>query len=271
VQALFSLADRVALITGGAGLLGREHASAIHAAGGIPVLADLDAARAHGAAARIGSRAQGLEMDVTQPESIAAGVDSLCREHGRIDILINNAAHNPIVDPDPDAPARGRLEDTDLHTWNRDLAVGLTGAMLCSRIVGAQMRADGRGGVVINIASDLALIGPDQRLYARPGRSADEQSKKPVSYSVVKSGLLGLTRYLATYWADAGIRVNALCFGGVRTDQPPEFLERIARVVPMGRMACVDEYRGAIVFLCSDASSYMTGSVLTIDGGRTCW
>jgi NAD(P)-dependent dehydrogenase (short-subunit alcohol dehydrogenase family) len=142
--------------------------------------------------------------------------------------------------------------------------------MLCSRYFGEHM-ASQKHGVILNIASDLAIIGPDQRLYEQPGLSAEKQPKKPVSYSAVKSGLLGLTRYYATYWADSGVRVNAICPGGVENGQPPEFLNRIAKLIPMKRMARVDEYQGAIVFLCSDASSYMTGQSLIVDGGRTAW
>jgi NAD(P)-dependent dehydrogenase (short-subunit alcohol dehydrogenase family) len=126
-------------------------------------------------------------------------------------------------------------------------------------------------GVIIHVASDLALIGPDQRLYRQPGLPEHLQPVKPVTYSVVKSALLGLTRYLATYWADQGVRVNSISPGGVYNGQPEEFLARLSLLVPMGRMAGVDEYRGAILFLCSDASSYMTGANLVVDGGRTCW
>jgi NAD(P)-dependent dehydrogenase (short-subunit alcohol dehydrogenase family) len=127
------------------------------------------------------------------------------------------------------------------------------------------------GGVIVNIASDLALIAPDQRIYQVDGAPPEEQPVKPVTYSVVKGGLVMLTKYLATYWADSGLRVNALSPGGVYAGQPDDFVQRLTQLIPMGRMARRDEYRSAVAFLCSSASSYMTGANLVVDGGRTCW
>lgn len=267
---LFKLDGRVAVITGGAGLLGVQHAIAIHDFSGIPVLADIDPQAAHAAAKRVGVRAVGVELDVTDLGSIEALRDLLLGRFKRIHILINNAARNPKVEPNRGGAALGRFEDFDVDSWNLDVAVGLTGAMLCSCVFGSHM-AEAGGGVILNIASDLALIGPDQRLYERPGLLPHQQPKKPVSYSVVKSGLIGLTRYLATYWADRGVRANALCPGGVENNPPAEFLQRIRKLIPMGRMARVNEYQGAIAFLCSDASSYMNGAIVSMDGGRTAW
>ena len=157
-----------------------------------------------------------------------------------------------------------------MAAWNGDIAVGLTGAYLCARVFGGEMARAGRGAI-LNIASDMAVIAPDQRLYREPGRADDQQPVKPVTYSVVKAGLLGLTRYLSTYWADQGVRCNALSPGGIYDGQPDDFVQRLANLIPMGRMADADEYNGAVVFLLSDASRYMTGQNLVIDGGRTAW
>ena len=270
----FDLSGRVAVITGGAGLLGVKHAEAIIELGGIPILVDLaaDAARARAAelAGRSGRKALGVGCDITSEDALSQLREHLMGELGRVDILINNAANNPKVEDGLSAQRFSRLETFPLEAWNNDIAVGLTGAFLCSRIFGTAMSTNGNG-VILNIASDLALIAPDQRLYrVDDGRPDAEQPMKPVTYSVVKAGLIGLTRYLATYWPGR-VRANALAPGGVYADQPDAFLARIANAVPMGRMAHQDEYKGAIAFLVSDASAYMNGAVLSVDGGRTAW
>jgi NAD(P)-dependent dehydrogenase (short-subunit alcohol dehydrogenase family) len=164
-----------------------------------------------------------------------------------------------------------RFEAFPVPQWQMEIAVGLTGAMLCSQIFGGAMAKRGNG-VILNIASDLGVIAPDQRLYRQPNIARDEeQPVKPVTYSVIKHGLIGLTKYLATYWADQGVRVNAISPGGVFNNQDPAFVERLTRLIPMGRMARVDEYWAAVQFLCSDASSYMTGQNIVMDGGRSVW
>lgn len=268
----FELSGRVVLITGGAGLLGVEHASAIAEAGGIPVVADIRGGEAEQVARaineRYGAQASALELDVASRPACEAALARILASHGRLDGLVNNAALNPKVEGA--GLSATRFENYSLDSWQRELSVGLTGAFLCSQVFGAYMAAHG-GGVIVNIASDLGLIAPDQRIYRRPGLAPSEQPVKPVTYSVVKGGLVTLTKYLATYWADAGVRVNALVPGGVYAGQPNDFVERLTNLIPMGRMAQKDEYRAALVFLCSDASSYMTGANLVIDGGRTCW
>jgi NAD(P)-dependent dehydrogenase (short-subunit alcohol dehydrogenase family) len=270
---LFDLTGRVAVITGGAGLLGEQHARAIASAGGIPVLVDVSGQAAADKAEHIsteyGVPSWGCRVDITRHGELQDFLARLLDRFGRLDILINNAANNPKVE-DSGEVNFSRFEHFPLAQWEADLMVGLTGAFLCSQVLGSEMARRG-GGVIVNVASDLALIAPDQRLYRQSALPAHLQPVKPVSYSVVKSGLLGLTRYLATYWSDQGVRANALCPGGVYNDQPQDFVVRLSQLVPLGRMAHVDEYRGAILFLCSDASSYMTGAILAIDGGRTCW
>jgi NAD(P)-dependent dehydrogenase (short-subunit alcohol dehydrogenase family) len=268
----FDLSGRVILITGGSGLLGVEHAEAIAEAGGTPVIADLRASAAEDIARRIqaehGVPASAVELDVTSSSACQAALATVLERYGRVDGLVNNAAHNPKVEGK--GLAASRFENFSLEDWSRDLAVGLTGAFLVSQVFGAHMAAHG-GGVIVNIASDLGLIAPDQRIYRRPGLPESEQPVKPVTYSVVKGGLLMFTKYLATYWAAGNVRVNALVPGGVYAGQPDDFVERLTNLIPLGRMAKREEYRAALVFLCSDASSYMTGSNLIIDGGRTCW
>jgi NAD(P)-dependent dehydrogenase (short-subunit alcohol dehydrogenase family) len=270
---LFDLTGRVVVITGGAGLLGQRHGEAIAGAGGIPVLADIRTDGLEvgqpGFMQRYGADATAVTVDITELESVEHLLEGVLGRYGRVDVLINNAANNPSVTASQDGEFT-RVESMTLEQWHADLAVGLTGAFLCSRVIGGEMARRGKG-VIVNVASDLALIGPDQRLYRQPGLQDDRQPVKPITYSVVKSGLIGLTRYLATYWATAGVRVNAISPGGVFTNQPDEFVRRLSDLVPLGRMARVDEYGGAMLFLCSDASSYMTGANLVIDGGRTAW
>jgi NAD(P)-dependent dehydrogenase (short-subunit alcohol dehydrogenase family) len=270
---VFDLTGRVAVITGGAGLLGRKHAEAIAAHGSIPVLVDLAVAEPERKAQHLsevcGVDAMGCVTDITSLEQVQRLMDAVLAKYGRVDILINNAANNPRMESSS-AITWSRLENFPMEVWEADLAVGLTGAFVCSRVFGSEM-ARRKQGVIVNIASDLAVIAPDQRLYRREGLPEDQQPVKPVTYSVVKTGLIGLTRYLATYWAQSGIRVNAISPGGIYNSQPDDFVARLSNLVPLGRMAYADEYQGAIVFLCSDASSYMNGANLIIDGGRSCW
>ncbi|MCE9582264.1 MAG: SDR family oxidoreductase [Planctomycetes bacterium] len=270
---LFGLKGQVVVITGGAGFLGVMHAEAVLEAGGTAVVADVDVQRARKVAKSLSSQgaALGVQLDVTRPESVKSALKKVLARYGRVDVLINNAARNPKMEATADSVAEwSRLENFPLEAWTMDLAVGLTGAFLCSQVFGGHMASQGRG-VILNISSDLGLIAPDQRIYREPGVPEEKQKAKPVSYPVTKGGLLALTRYLATYWADKGVRVNSLSPGGVENGQPPEFVSRLTNLIPLGRMARPGEYKGAVVFLCSDASSYMTGANLVIDGGRTCW
>lgn len=275
VSESFRLDGRVVIITGGAGLLGVKHGEAVAEMGGIPVLLDLHGERAQAAAQQInatcGGQALGLGVDITHVDQIETALAQTLTQFGRVDALINNAANNPKMEQDKNSAGHwSRLEQFPLEAWNADLAVGLTGAFLCSRVIGPHLAHQGHG-VILNIASDLAVIAPDQRIYRQPGLDDDQQPVKPVTYSVVKAGLVGLTRYLATYWADQGVRVNALSPGGVYAGQDDAFVQRLTHLIPLGRMAHQDEYKAAVIFLISDASSYMTGTNISIDGGRTTW
>ena len=273
VKERFDLTGRVAFITGGGGLLGPMHAEAIAELGGIPVLADIDHDRARAAASRIskslGVRAVAEKVDITDAADIEKVVRRVEKEIGPIGILINNAANDPKVGAGGiENPTR--VEKFPIAIWDADLAVGLTGTFLCCQMIGSAM-AKRRSGVILNISSDLGIVAPDQRLYERPGTSREMQPVKPITYSVVKHGVIGITKYLATYWATEGVRVNALAPGGVLAGQSAEFLENVSSRIPLGRLAARDEYKGAVAFLCSDASSYVTGAVLVADGGRTVW
>jgi NAD(P)-dependent dehydrogenase (short-subunit alcohol dehydrogenase family) len=272
VISLFDLTGRVAVVTGGAGLLGYQHGVILASAGAHVVLLDLFTAnpqlRAEQLTAAHGPHCLGLSVDITNEASLLEARDAIVAKFGRIDILINNAANNPKVEDHEPGKPWSRLENFPLQTWNTDIAVGLTGAFLCSRIFGQEM-VKRNTGVILNVASDLGVIAPDQRLYRKEGVPEDRQPVKPVTYSVVKTALIGLTRYLSTYWTANNIRVNAISPGGVFADQPEEFTTRLHQLIPMGRMANKDEYQGAILFLCSDASSYMTGQNLIVDGGRS--
>ena len=215
VHEAFDLTGRVAVITGGAGLLGRKHAEAVAEMGGIPVLWDLDGLRAitvgDEVAASYGVRSLGVSCNITLLDSVSDALSATIETFGGVDILINNAANNPKVESTDRSSNWSRLERFPLDRWHADIAVGLTGAFLCSRAIGTEMAGRGKG-VILNIASDLAFFAPDQRIYRKEGTSDDQQHVKPVTYSVVKAGLLGLSRHLATYWR--GVRVNSIWPGG---------------------------------------------------------
>ncbi len=266
-MSLFDLAGKVAVVTGGIGLLGRQHCIALAEAGATVVCADLDGDTAIRFSSTLPS-ATGVALDVTRKDSLVAARDLILREHGRIDILVNNAALNDTVEGPSLAASESRFEVYPLDRWLAGLEVNVTGVFLTSQVLGSVMAERG-GGSIINIASTYALVGPDQRLYRAPD-GAQLLHKSPV-YPTSKGAVLSFTRYLAAYWGEKGVRVNALSPGGVENGQDGWFVERYADRTPIGRMASPTDYRGALVFLASDASAYMTGSNLVVDGGWTAW
>ncbi|QWD62356.1 SDR family oxidoreductase [Polynucleobacter sp. MWH-UH25E] len=272
----FNLNGKTALITGSAGLLGAEHAAALLEVGARVILTDVNRENLEETTQLLFkkfSRKQIITkvMDVTSPEAIISVAKNLWGDGLRIDILINNAAIDPKVKESIALLETSRLENFSLEQWNLEIAVGLNGAFLCSKIFGSAMAEDGRGGVILNIASDLSVFSPDQRLYRKDDLPENMQPVKPVTYSVIKTGLIGLTRYLATYWAEQNVRCNALSPGGVFNGQSEVFVRRLSSLIPLGRMAQKDEYCSAIQFLCSDASKYMNGQNIVMDGGRSVW
>ena len=274
LEKLFRLDNKVIVITGATGLLGRKHAEAVACYGGTPILLDLSQQAVDSFANELNDKYKidsvGFSIDITDEKAIENNVKKLIERFGKIDGLVNNAANNPKVE-DSNEINFSRLENFPLSIWNDDVAVGLTGAFLCAKHYGYQIAQNPQGGSIVNISSDLGLIAPDQRLYKKENVNEDKQNVKPVTYSVVKTGLIGLTRYLATYWADKNVRCNALCPGGVENGQPDDFLKEVNKRIPMGRMANSDEYQGALLWMLSDASSYLNGAIVPIEGGRTAW
>ena len=273
----FNLDNKTALITGGAGLLGVEHAKALLEQNANVILTDINLVGLKKIKKYLSDHSYDVkkifidEMDVAMEDNVTFIKDKYL-EHGlRIDILINNAAIDPKVNKGKSSLSSSRLESFDLDNWNNEISVGLTGAFVCSKIFGSMMSLDGCGGVILNIASDLSVIAPDQRLYNQESINKSLQTVKPVTYSVIKSGLIGLTRYLSTYWAERGVRCNAISPGGVFNGQSDEFVAKLERLIPLGRMAASDEYMGTIQYLCSDASRYLNGQNIIVDGGRSVW
>jgi len=273
IQEKFDLSGRVAIVTGGVGLLGKEFCRTLAEAGAAVAVVDLNADAAKKIADELiadGFRAIGIATDITKPDSVHAMLASVLAAFGRLDILVNSAGMDPKFDPNAAAKgiAPGAFEDYPLDQWNAALNVNLTGTFLVTQACVKQMVAQGKKGSVINICSTYGLNGPDQRVYIKDGKRV---AYKPVYYTVTKAGMLGFTKYLAAYYAGTEIRVNALTPGGVYNNHEEYFVQNYSAKTILGRMAHGDEMNGALLFLASDASSYMTGNNVVVDGGWTAW
>jgi NAD(P)-dependent dehydrogenase (short-subunit alcohol dehydrogenase family) len=265
-----SLSGKVALVTGGAGILGHKFCHALAAQGADVVIADLMGPKAQELATKLQTefavKAKFVECNVGDPQSVAQLVSSVEKEFGKIDILVNNAATKGADLNDFFTP----FEDFKLETWREIMSINLDGVFLVAQAVGKSMLKNHVSGSIIQTASIYGVVAPDQRIY-EGSKYMDRAINSPAVYSASKAGVIGLTKYLAAYWGSKGIRVNTLTPGGVASGQNDVFQQKYSARVPMGRMANSDELCGALIFLASDASSYVTGQNLIVDGGLTAW
>jgi NAD(P)-dependent dehydrogenase (short-subunit alcohol dehydrogenase family) len=264
----FDLTGRTAIVTGAGGLLGQQHCRALAEAGAFVVAADRDPAACDAVTESLGDSAITLPADVTDAESVRMLTQTVLGLTGRIDVLVNNAAINDKVEGSGPVLEQSRFENYPLALWKQSFEVNVTGVFLCSQIVGAEM-AEAGSGSIINVASTYGVVAPDQSLYRDP-EGRQRFYKSPV-YPATKGAVLAFTRYLAAYWGAVGVRVNALSPGGVENGQDDYFVAEYARRTPLKRMAAPSDFMGALVFLASDASSYVTGANLLVDGGFTIW
>jgi NAD(P)-dependent dehydrogenase (short-subunit alcohol dehydrogenase family) len=263
---LFSLKHKTAIVTGACGLLGREHCRALAEAGAAVVVLDVDAETCRTFAAELGAKHLGLGGDVTDRASLERVRDAVLERYGSIDVLVNNAAINDMFENPALAARQSMFEHYPLEMWKKSLDVNVTGVFLCSQVFGTVMARQGRGSI-INIASTYGMVGPDQSIYQN--ERGEQTFYKSPAYPTTKGAVLNFTRYLAAYWGRSGVRVNALSPGGVENSQEPFFIQNYSRKTALGRMAQPSDYRGAIVFLAGEASAYMTGANLVVDGGWT--
>ena len=269
---LFSLDGKVAIVTGALGLLGKQHCETLADFGATVIIADLDEKKCIGYAKELAidcaTEVAGVGLDITDTASLRNAYELILARYGHIDVLVNNAAVNDSFENPLMAGELSRFENYPLEAWERSLRVNVTGTFLASQIFGAEMAKAGKGSI-INVASTYGIVGPDQSLYKRP--DGTQSFYKSPSYSATKGAIIAFTRYLAAYWGPSGVRVNTLSPGGVENNQDEFFIQNYSQRTPLGHMAKTDDYRGALVFLASDASSYMTGANLVVDGGWTAW
>ena len=265
---LFSLKNKVAIVTGALGLLGKHHCYALSEAGATVIACDLNEKESENFAFSLEGENMGAGVDITNPLSVKELKEKIIRKYKKIDVLVNNAAINDMFENPTAAAELSRFENYPVELWNKSLEVNVTGTFICSQIIGTQM-AEQRNGSIINIASTYGIVAPDQSLYKK--KDGSQSFYKSPAYPATKGAVISFTRFLAAYWGNKGVRVNCLSPGGVENNQEEYFIKNYSERTPLGRMAAPNDYKGAIVFLASDASSYMTGANLIIDGGWTAW
>ncbi|WPU96728.1 SDR family oxidoreductase [Mucilaginibacter sabulilitoris] len=263
---LFSLKGKTAIVTGALGLIGKKHCEALVMAGANVVVADMDEKKAEAFAASLGESHGGLKIDVTSKHAIEVACDKILTRYGSIDILVNNAAINDMFENPALAKELSAFENYPLESFQQSLNVNITGVFLCSQVFGSVM-AEQRSGSIINVASTYGMVGPDQSIYKNA--LGEQDFYKSAAYPVTKGAVVNFTRFLAAYWGSKGVRVNTLSPGGVENNQSEFFIQNYSFKTPLGRMAKANEYQGALIFLASDASAYMTGANLVVDGGWT--
>ncbi len=265
---LFSLENKTAIVTGATGLIGKEHCKALYEAGANVAVVDLNLDACKNFAAELGERAEGFAADITDKDSVIKLRDEVTGRFGGINVLVNNAAINDMFESPKAASEQSKFENYPLELWQKSVDVNLTGVFITSQVIGAYLAENG-GGSIINVASTYGITAPDQSLYIQ----ADGTQKfyKPPAYSATKGGVIMFTRYLAAYWGHKKVRVNTLSPGGVENNQDEFFIQKYSSRTMLGKMADREDYKGAVVYLASDASGYMTGANLVVDGGWTAW
>jgi NAD(P)-dependent dehydrogenase (short-subunit alcohol dehydrogenase family) len=265
---LFSLKNKTAIVTGALGLIGKEHCRALSEAGADVIVTDIDESKCSEFAKTLPTESLGIGLDVINPDSIKNLRDKVIEKFSHIDILVNNAAINDMFESPKAASEQSKFENYPLELWQKSVDVNLTGVFLCSQILGTVM-AKQKSGSIINIASTYGITAPDQNLYIK--KDGTQSFYKPPAYSATKGAVIMFTKYLAAYWGSAGVRANTLTPGGVKNSQDEFFIEKYSAKTMLGRMAQPTDYKGALIFLASDASRYMTGANLIVDGGWTAW
>jgi NAD(P)-dependent dehydrogenase (short-subunit alcohol dehydrogenase family) len=265
---LFSLKEKVAVVTGALGLIGKHHCHALADAGANVVVCDLNESECAKFASTLSALSLGISVDITNKKSVKDLKSKVISNYGKIDILVNNAAINDKFEDPLAALEESKFENYPVEMFRKSLDVNVTGMFLCSQVLGTEMAEKGYGSI-INVASTYGIVAPDQSIYKN--EKGEQTFYKSAAYPVTKGAVISFTRFLAAYWGNKGVRVNTLSPGGVKDNQEEFFVKNYSTKTPLGRMASPTDYKGALVFLASDASSYMTGANLVVDGGWTAW